>query len=54
MAREFIIIDITALPPLAIIGLAFAVLALGCVYWLVREQDQREETEKIERRIGQE
>ena len=48
MARKFIIIDATALPPMAIIGLAFAVLALGCVYWLVREQDQREEAEAIE------
>jgi uncharacterized membrane protein (DUF373 family) len=48
MARKFIIIDITALAPMTIIGLAFAVLALGCVYWLVREQDQREGAEVIE------
>ena len=48
MARKFIIIDITALAPMTIIGLAFAVLALGCVYWLVREQDQRQEAEVIE------
>src|SRR4030095_13470017 len=42
MARKFIIIDATSVAPLTIIGLAFAVLALGCVYWLVREQDRRE------------
>jgi uncharacterized membrane protein (DUF373 family) len=27
---------------MTIIGLAFAVLALGAVYWLVRDQDRRE------------
>lgn len=42
MARKFIIIDATSVAPLAVIGLAFAVLALGSVYWLVREQDHRE------------
>lgn len=47
MARKFIIIDVTALPPMVIIGLAFAVLALGCVYWLVREQDQREKEAEL-------
>lgn len=47
MARKFVIIDATALPPMAIIGLSFAVLALGCVYWLVREQDQREEADAV-------
>jgi uncharacterized membrane protein (DUF373 family) len=45
MARKFIIIDATSVAPLTIIGLAFAVLALGCVYWLVREQDRRETKE---------
>ena len=42
MARKFIIIDFTGLEPLAVLGLACAVLALGLVYWLVREQDRRE------------
>ena len=42
MARKFIIIDFTGLEPLAVLALAFAVLALGLVYWLVREQDRRE------------
>jgi uncharacterized membrane protein (DUF373 family) len=42
MARKFVIIDVANVEPLIVIGLAFAVLALGCVYWLVREQDRRE------------
>jgi uncharacterized membrane protein (DUF373 family) len=42
MARKFIIIDAMTVDPLLIAGLAFAVLALGCVYWLVREQDRRD------------
>jgi uncharacterized membrane protein (DUF373 family) len=42
MARKFIIIDFTSLEPLAVFGLASAVLALGLVWWLVREQDHRE------------
>jgi uncharacterized membrane protein (DUF373 family) len=42
IARKFIIIDATGVPPLSVVGLAFAALALGSVYWLVREQDHRE------------
>jgi uncharacterized membrane protein (DUF373 family) len=42
MARKFIIIDFIGLEPLAVLGLACAVLALGLVYWLVRDQDRRE------------
>lgn len=42
MARKFIIIDFTALEPLTVIALAIAVLAVGLVYWLVREQDRRQ------------
>jgi uncharacterized membrane protein (DUF373 family) len=38
MARKFMIIDVTTLEPLVIIGLALAILALGCVYWLVGGQ----------------
>jgi uncharacterized membrane protein (DUF373 family) len=43
MARKFIIIDFTGIEPLAVFGLASAVLALGLVYWLVRQQDRRED-----------
>jgi uncharacterized membrane protein (DUF373 family) len=41
LARKFIILDATKTEPLTIIGLAAAVLALGAVYWLVRDQDLR-------------
>lgn len=47
MARKFIILDITTVQPLTIIGLAFAVLALGSVYWVVREQDRRQVAENL-------
>jgi uncharacterized membrane protein (DUF373 family) len=40
MARKFIIVDMTELEPLTIIGLALAILALGCVYWLLRGQER--------------
>lgn len=43
IARKFVIIDATTLEPLTLIGLAAAVMALGCVYWLVRDQDRRAE-----------
>jgi uncharacterized membrane protein (DUF373 family) len=42
LVRKFIIIDIGQESPLTMLGLAISVLALGAVYWLVREQDQRE------------
>lgn len=47
MARKFIIIDFTGLEPLAVFGLASAVLALGLVYWLVREQDRRADASEM-------
>ena len=46
MARKFIIIDVTAVEPLTVIGLACAVLALGSVYWLVQDQDRRKAMEE--------
>jgi uncharacterized membrane protein (DUF373 family) len=36
MARKFLILDVTALEPIVIIALAFTILALGSVYWLLR------------------
>jgi uncharacterized membrane protein (DUF373 family) len=41
LVRKFIIIDATKTEPLTLIGLSLAVLALGGVDWLVREQDDR-------------
>ena len=42
LVRKFIIIDATKTEPATLMGLAMAVLALGGVYWIVREQDRRE------------
>lgn len=40
LVRKFIILDATQTEPLTIFGLAAAVLALGAVFWLVRDQDR--------------
>ena len=40
LVRKFIVIDVTQETPLVMFGLAASALALGAVYWLVREQDQ--------------
>lgn len=42
LVRKFIILDASKTEPLTIIGLAAAVLALGTVHWLVRDQDRRD------------
>ncbi|MGG5823990.1 phosphate-starvation-inducible PsiE family protein [Falsiroseomonas sp. HW251] len=40
LARKFIIIDPAHAAPSTLLGLAASILALGAVYWLVREQDR--------------
>jgi uncharacterized membrane protein (DUF373 family) len=45
LARKFIILNIEATPALTIVALAFAVIALGVVYWLMRERDDRSTSE---------
>lgn len=42
LARKFIILDAAKTEPMTIIGLAAAVLALGAVHWLVRDQDRKD------------
>jgi uncharacterized membrane protein (DUF373 family) len=41
LARKFIILDATKTEAATVIGLAVAVIALGAVYWMMREQDHR-------------
>jgi uncharacterized membrane protein (DUF373 family) len=41
VARKFIILDIKDSTPAELFALAAAILALGVVYWLVRDQDGR-------------
>jgi uncharacterized membrane protein (DUF373 family) len=42
LVRKFIILDASKTEPLTIIGLAVAILALGSVHWLVRDQDRKD------------
>jgi uncharacterized membrane protein (DUF373 family) len=41
IVRKLIILDLNNTDSLQLFALATAVLALGAVYWLVRDQDQR-------------
>jgi uncharacterized membrane protein (DUF373 family) len=41
LVRKFIILNIEVTPASEIAALAFAVIALGVVYWLMRERDDR-------------
>ncbi len=45
VVRKFIVVDAAQVMPVTIMGLAASALALGGVYWLVREQDSREDEE---------
>lgn len=42
IVRKLMIVDLASTEPLHLFALAAAILALGCVYWLVRDQDRRE------------
>jgi len=44
IVRKLIILDLTQTDALQLLALAAAILALGAVHWLVREQDRREES----------
>ncbi len=41
ISRKMIILDLKATPPITIFALAAVLLALGLVYWLMRERDDR-------------
>ena len=43
IARKFLILDLKEAEHTTLLGLAAAALGLGAVYWLVREQDRRDE-----------
>ena len=42
MVRKLMIIDLSATDAQQVLALAAAILALGAVFWLVRDQDRRE------------
>lgn len=41
LSRKFVILDLDKSPPAEIAALAGAVVAMGIVYWLLRERDDR-------------
>jgi uncharacterized membrane protein (DUF373 family) len=43
IVRKLMIIDLSAADAAEVLALAAAILALGAVYWLVRDQDRREQ-----------
>ena len=43
IARKFVILDLAETEAFKLLGLAAAARALGSVYWLVREQDRRDQ-----------
>jgi uncharacterized membrane protein (DUF373 family) len=45
LVRKFIILDASKTEPLTLLGLAAAILALGAVHWLVRDQDRKDTAE---------
>src|SRR3954470_561449 len=45
LVRKFIILDASKTEPLTLLGLAAAILALGAVHWLVRDQDRKDTVE---------
>lgn len=52
LARKFIIIDTNATSPQMIVALAFAVLALGGVYWLIEQRDVARRDQEAETEIA--
>jgi uncharacterized membrane protein (DUF373 family) len=50
LVRKFIILDASKTEPLTILGLAAALLALGSVHWLVRDQDRKDAAEQDQAR----
>lgn len=43
IVRKFILLEIETTPAMFLVGLAFATLALGIVYWLVADVDRRDD-----------
>jgi uncharacterized membrane protein (DUF373 family) len=47
VVRKLIILDLTRTYALELFGLAAAILALGTVYWLIRDQDRRQRVRSV-------
>lgn len=48
MIRKLIILDLSITDAFHLLALAAAILALGAVYWLVRDQGQRAKSSRRE------
>ena len=46
MVRKFIVLDLHSIPTDELLALSAAILALGIVHWLVRDQDRRQEQQQ--------
>lgn len=49
--RKFIIIDLSATTANQVFALSAGIISLGAVYWLVRDQDRKDEIERRERMV---
>ena len=54
IVRKLIILDLSSTNALQLFGLAAAILALGGVYWLIRDQDSRERARALGVSFGKE
>ena len=52
LARKFIIIDTSTLGSGKLLALAAVILALGVVYWLIRDSDRRQLESDVRRGVG--
>lgn len=53
VVRKFIIIDLGEVEAMKLLALGAAMLSLGIVYWLVRDQDRREAEAQVQRTEAQ-
>ena len=48
IVRKLMIIDLSSADALQLLALAAAIVALGSVYWLVRDQDRRDDAKTLQ------
>jgi uncharacterized membrane protein (DUF373 family) len=53
IVRKLIILDLATTDATQLFALAAAILALGVVYWLIRDQDRRERAESAKNNAHQ-
>jgi uncharacterized membrane protein (DUF373 family) len=53
IVRKLIILDLSTTQAMQLVALAAAILALGVVYWLIRDQDRHERAESAKNKAHQ-